>query len=738
MLHGVVQFLRRRRFLAIWAAGIAATVLVLVAAASPYSPLDRFNALVFDTYQNFKPRAATESPAVVVDIDDASITALGQWPWPRTTLASIVDRLTAMGAVAIGFDVLFSEPDRTSPALSLEQLRGLGFTVAGPSDASDLDHDRLFAASFARAPVISGLALAETTKTPPPRPKAGFSYGGTDPASYLPGYEGSVRNLAILDEAATGIGIISFPPGRDGIVRQIPLVSRYDQALYPALSMELLRIAQGASTFLVRSTGAHGEADTGNPGMIAVKNGNFEVPTDADGSLWIYYTDVPQALVVPAAKVLSASEDPALAEQIAGRIVLVGTSAIGLRDIVSTPLRAGVPGVLVHAEILDQIVSGTFLSRPDWAPGAEVAFAVLLAILVLAFLPWLPSLFNGLVAASAIGVAISGGWMAFTTYNLLLSPVLPVQCSLLAYGVGSGVRLLLSEREKRFIRNAFSHYLAPSMVQQLMDNPRALVLGGEDREITLLFCDIRGFTGISERLGPIELTGFLNDFLTPMTDVLMESGATIDKYMGDAIMAFWNAPIATPDHRRRACESVLRMQTALEAFNKTQPVPVAIGIGLNTGMCCVGNLGSKQRFDYSAIGDPVNVASRTEGMTKQYGLTNLVSETTAEGAGAHALLEIDRVQLYGRGQPTSVYTVLGDAAMARSEDFTALKQMHDRFLALYRARDFATAQAELTGLKDAAPPELHKLYEMFAGRCVELLRNPPPADWDGTYRAEHK
>ena len=737
-LGKTAQFLRKRRFLAIWAAGIASTIFVLVAAFAPYSPLHRLNALVFDVYQNFKPRQPTESPVLVVDIDDGSIAALGQWPWPRTVLATMVDRLAAMGPAAIGFDVLFSEPDRTSPALAVAQLRGLGFTISNASETADLDHDRLLAASFARAPVVTGLALAETTRTPPPPPKAGFAFGGADPRTYLPGYEGSVRNLRALDEAAAGIGIISFPPGWDGIVRQIPLVSRYEGNLYPALAMELLRVAQGASTLLIRSTGARGELDTGDPGMVAVKNGDYEVPAGPDGSLWIYYTDAPQSAVVPVSRVLAGSDDPELAELVAGRIVLVGTSAIGLRDIVSTPLKAGVPGVIVHAEILDQIVSGTFLSRPDWALGAEIAVAALFSLIVLAFLPWLPSITNGLVAAGAIGASIGGGWLAFTSYNLLLSPVLPVQCSLLAYAVGSGVRLLLSERERRFIRDAFTHYLAPSMVQQLMDNPHALELGGEDREITLLFCDIRGFTGISERLGPIELTEFLNNFLTPMTDVLMEGSATIDKYMGDAIMAFWNAPIAVPDHRRRACECVMRMQAALAAFNLNQPVPVSIGIGLNTGVCCVGNLGSKQRFDYSAIGDPVNVASRIEGMTKQYGLTNLVSDTTSDGAGRLALLEIDRVRLYGRAQPTSLFTIIGDETIAERDDFIALKQLHDRFLACYRARDFEEADQHLTRLADMASPELQKLYAKFSERCVAMQRNPPPADWDGTYRAGQK
>jgi adenylate cyclase len=738
MLKALRRFFRRRRFLAVWGVGLASVVLMLVAAFSAFSPLDRLNAMVFDTYQTIKPRQSGESPAAVIDIDDRSIAAFGQWPWPRDRLADLVDRLTALGAAAIGFDILFSEPDRTSPALALPQLEKLGFQIVRPPGDAGLDHDAVFAEAIGRAPVVSGLALAETTRAVPPDPKAGVSFGGADPTAYLPSYEGSVHNLRPIDAAATGIGIISFPPGRDGVVRQIPLMSRYDRKLYPALSMELLRVAQGASTFLIRSTGAQGELDTGEPGMVAIRNGQLNVPTGADGSIWVYYTEHSTTPVVAAVDLFADEHQAAVAEAISGRIVLIGTSAIGLRDIVSTPLQSAVPGVFVHAEILDQIVAGTFISRPDWAVGAEVVLALALSTLVLAFLPWLPSLTNGLVAAVGIGIAIAGGWLAFAHHQLLLSPMLPAQCTLLAYGVGSGVRLLLSESERRFIRSAFSHYLAPSMVQQLMDNPQALILGGENREITLLFCDIRSFTGISERLGPIELTHFLNDFLTPMTDILMRNGATIDKYMGDAIMAFWNAPLETAEHRRRACRSVVEMEAALAVFNQTQPRPVAIGIGVNTGICCVGNLGSRQRFDYSAIGDPVNVASRAEGMTKQYGLTNLVTDSTAEGAAGLAVLEVDRVRVYGRDKPTPVFTVLGDEAYARGEDFQEVKRIHERFLSRYRARDFEAAAHDLDILSQTAPAALKGLYEVFAERLAAYRLAPPPADWDGTYSATSK
>ena len=731
-------FARRHRYLAVWGAGLLTMAFILLGAFTPFSPLTRLNLLVFDAYQKLHPREAAESAVFVIDIDDDSIRQLGQWPWSRTMLATMIDRAAEHGAAAIGLDIILSEPDRTSPALVVAHLESQGFHVTYPGTVTELDHDRILAASFARSPVVAGLVLAEKVTTPPPPPKAGFAFAGDNPMNYLPAYPGSVPNLAILDEAAPGIGVFSFPLALDGVVRQVPLISRYGKNLYPALSVETLRIAQEASSVVVKSTGASGELDTGTPGMTGLKVGALEVPTAADGSIWVYYSREPAASVLPAYKLLADPPDPALLSQIEGRIVLIGTSAIGLRDIVSTPLRAGLPGVLVHAEIIDQIVNGVFITRPDWAPGLEVAMALLLTIAVLAFLPWFSTLANALLAASAVMLSVGVGWISFADHELLVSPILPALTCLLTYGVASGVRLLLSESESRYIRSAFSHYLSPTMVKQLVEDPQSLVLGGENRELTLLFCDIRSFTSISERMEPTELTVFLNNFLTPMTDVLMESGATIDKYMGDAIMAFWNAPIAIPDHRQRACESVLAMLAALEKLNEGLEHPVRIGIGLNTGVCCVGNLGSRQRFDYSAIGDSVNVGSRIEGLTKFYGLSNLVAESTARAVEGLAMLEADRVMVVGRDEATPVHTILGGREMAGNEEFQALKQLHEQFLGNYRAMRFDDARSDLDSLEQRAPAGLGKLYAHYRARLLEFAVTPPPAGWDGSYRAEHK
>jgi adenylate cyclase len=695
---------------------VLAALTVLVASFSPLSPLDRLNALVFDAYQNLRPRPAFDAPLVVVDIDERSIMALGQWPWPRTVLGQIVDNLDGMGAAAIGIDLLLSEPDRTSPAAALSQLRAQGFRIIPPSKGAVLDNDRNLAESFAGAPVITGLALTGTTGNTPPPAKWGFAFAGVDPSTYLDGYRGSLRNLPGFDEAASGVGVVNFSPARDGVVRQVPLIARLDTQFYPGLALETLRVAQGASTYLIRSTGSQGEKNTGEPGMVSVRVGDFDVPTGPDGLMWLYYSPQLSAQIIPAYRLASTTRDGGLAEAISGRIVLIGASAIGLRNLVSTPLSAATPGVMVHAAAIEQILSRQFLGRPDWATGAEVTMAIVLTVLVLGLLPWLPSLANVIIVSSALALSLLLGWYAFASFKFLLSPILPALCALLAYGVASGVRLLFSESEKRYIRDAFAHYLSPSMVQQLMDNPNILNLGGENRELTLLFCDIRGFTSLSEGLEPSEVTEFLNKFLTPMTDVLMRHGATIDKYTGDGIMAFWNAPITTPDHRRVACAAVLALQDELRNFNAGSARQVSMGIGLNTGICCVGNLGSEHRFDYSAIGDAVNIAARVEAMTKTYQLTNLVSESTAAAAEGFALIEVDSVRLTGRGTPTRLFTVLGDTDYARSKEFTAFKRLHDSFLEHCRSKQQSAARGELRQILKMAPPQLEPLYASYRSR----------------------
>jgi adenylate cyclase len=727
---------QRRRAAQVSLLGIATLAGILLSFAGNPALFSRLSVLVFDFYQNVRPRPEAGAPITIVDVDDASIRALGQWPWPRSEIGRIVDRLGELGAAAIAFDLVFSEPDRTSLRQAATALEKAGAEVALPAELPD--NDEMLGQAFARNGVTAGFVLTNQSTDPLPQAKTGFAYAGEDPEGFLYQFSGGLSNLPVLTEAATGLGFFSFPPTVDGVVRSVPLVARGAGQLYPALSIEALRTAQGAGSIIIRATGASGEANTGRAAMTALKVGALEAPTGPAGDFRVYYSGIPSVPRISAASLLDPDASAALAESVAGRIVLIGSSAIGLRDIVATPLSTAVPGVEVHAEIIDQILSGMFLTRPDWAPGAEIAVAVVLTLLLIAALLAFGPIYAGLATLAIASAAIASSWYAFANGQLVLDPILPAISVLAVYMVVTAFLLLMTDRERQFVRRAFAQYLAPSLVERLADDPAALSLGGETREVTILFSDIRGFTSLSEKLDPQEITRLLNRFLTPMTDVLLQSGATIDKYIGDAIMAFWNAPLPTEGHERRACMAALAMFDALEELNKTEAVAIKIGVGLNTGICCVGNLGSEQRFSYSAIGDAVNVSARVEGLTKQYGLRFLMTEMTAANARDLAVLEVDHVRVVGRSEPVAIFTLLGNEAYAATPEFAALAAVHGQMLDAYRRRDFAAAANLLEEARKLAPAYLAAFYDIYAKRLGSLASNPPAPDWDGVFNVIEK
>jgi len=718
--------------------GLLTLALTLLVVSVGRDEIGRLRDLVFDAYQRILPREAGDTAVLVVDIDERSINQLGQWPWSRALLAQMVDRLGQMGAATIAFDVVFPEPDRLSLAQAARDLEQAGASVTLPTDAESLDGDAQLASAFARNPVVAGIAITNETDAQLAQPRAGFAFGGADPKTYLPPFKGGVVNLASLDGSATGMGFFSFPPTRDNIVRAIPLVAAAQGQLYPALSIEALRVAQGAGSIAIRSTGASGESDTGAPAMTMLRVGALDMPTGPQGEFWVYFSGLPQMQTISAADLLAPDAATRLSPDVEGRIVLVGTSAVGLRDLVATPVAAVMPGVRVHAEIIDQIINQNFLVRPDWAPGAEIlvaAVAGIVLVLLAALAGPIVTTTGFLLLIAAIG---SASWWSFAAQKLLIDPIAPGLPLVAIFAVTMPLLLILSNREKLFVRNAFGRYLSPSLVERLADNPAALELGGEIRELTVLFSDIRGFTSMSEKLDPKALTGLLNSFLTPMTDVLLKREATIDKYIGDAIMAFWNAPLDIDAHPRKACLAALDMAGAVERLNAETGSDIRIGIGLNTGPACVGNMGSNQRFSYSAIGDSVNLAARVEGLTKFYGLIIAATEYTRAGAMDLAFIEADRVRVVGRAEPVRLFALLGDAEMASAPDFTSYRQHHDAFWQDYAAGRFVEAQAALERARGHAHKGLEKLYMLYSERLGELIGKSVPAGWDGTYTAQSK
>ncbi len=741
-----MRFLRNK-FASIWIFGLLSAVCIWLVTSTADSAFSRINTLVFDTYQQLKPRKWAGSDITIIDIDEASIQRIGQWPWPRTKIAELTGKIGEMGPAAIVFDIVFSEADRTSPLQAIAGLRRAGVELSLPSKTDVLNNDLILADTFSRNRVVTGMILSAGAAAEPPDPKAGVGFSGTMPPGMMRKDVRAVRNLKPLDEAALGIGDFGFEFDQqsDSVVRRVKLIRGANDTWYPSLAAEALRVAQDAGGFKIKSSDGSGEIDAGGLRLVSVQIGAFDVPVDAGGALSIYHSPFQAKSVLSVQDILFPAEDGGSAtirDKIAGHIVLVGTSAAGLLDLRATPLEPVVPGVAVHADIIDQIIAQDFLSRPDYASGLELLAAILAVLILLVIMPFTNPIGSS-VAATTLGLLVlGGGWIAFSQYGLLLTPVVPLLSLLVAYGSAVAVNLLITERQGRFVRDAFAHYLSPAMVDRLARNPEALTLGGEERELTLLFCDIRGFTSLSEGLDPTELTNLLNEFLTPMTTVLLKRGATIDKYMGDAIMAFWNAPIEQEDHRTNACRALMEMRDQLDRLNKRIRRPIHIGIGLNTGPCCVGNLGSEQRFNYSAIGDTVNVASRIEGLTKHYGLDNLVAGETLEGVEGVVAIEVDRVGVVGREAPLTVYTLLGSTEQLDAGAIRELEGVHERMLDCYRAGDseggiVSMTQAERVAGK-AGVQSLARLYAVYAERFAIMREEGVPESWDGVFRSTRK
>jgi adenylate cyclase len=711
------------------------------------SPVARVRSLVFDTYQRLSPRAFDPSlPVRIVDIDEESLKQIGQWPWPRTVLAELVNKLAAAGAAAIGFDIVFPEPDRMSPANTLrfwpksEALAGLREEIEKlPSN------DQVFAEAIGAAPVVLGF-IAAPQGTSTPESKASFAHGGDDPILFAPYYPGAAASLKELQDNAQGSGSLNWIPEHDQIIRRLPIVIRVGDTLYPSFVGEMLRLAQGASTYIIKSSGASGEKAFGEKtGIVKIRDGDFEIPTEASGQMWIRFSPDSKERYLPAWRVLNGEIG---ADDIGGRILIVGTSAAGLLDLRATPLEASVPGISLHAQAIEQILQGSFLLRPDFATPAELLYILVLGVLIAFLIYSLGALGSAVLGGVAVAAVIGISWYAFNAFGWLVDPIYPAIALTAIYLAGTLFVFLRTERERNRVRNAFSHYMAPALVERLADDPSRLKLGGETRDMTLLFSDVRGFTTISEGLDAEELTRFLNSLFTPLSNIILDEQGTIDKFMGDAVMAFWNAPLNDNAHPSHACSAALRMMREMENLNarwreeaevKGRPFkPVRLGIGLNTGMCCVGNLGSETRFDYSVIGDNVNVASRLEGQSKTYDVGTVVGESTTARAPDFAFLELDLLKVKGKTEATRVFALLGDNALKQSPDFIRLGERHQEFLARYRAKDWDTAEALSFECEKLNDSRLDRLYALYRERIEYFRVNPPPPRWDGTAEALSK
>ncbi|HTZ02487.1 MAG TPA: adenylate/guanylate cyclase domain-containing protein [Xanthobacteraceae bacterium] len=705
-------------------------------------PLQELRLRTFDLYQVLRPRVQDGYPVVIVDIDEASLKTVGQWPWPRTIVADLVNRITQMGPVAIGFDVVFAEPDRMSPAIAEESFRGLD-----PETRAKLaglpSNDQVLADAIKNSRVVVGQAGAATPTPRPPGEAAlqtGFAVLGPSPAPYVVTFPGLLRNVPVIEEAAAGRGLFSIDPEYDGIIRRVPVIMEAQGALVPSLTMEMLRVVTQSGAILVR---------VNNAGVQSVAVPGLEVPTDEHGQLWVHFNKHDPARFVSAKDVLQGDVP---ADRFRGHLVLIGTSAIGLLDLKTTPVEAAMPGVEVHAQILESVLNKSLLVNPDYAIGAELSLAVLIGLAIIIAAPMLSPTIVVFLGAGVIAGLIGLSFYLFTADNLLIDFTYPLISCWLIYLVLTFVNYFREQKQRQQIRSAFGFYLSPHMVEQLARSPDKLVLGGEERRMTILFSDVRGFTTISEHFkdDPQGLTRLMNRFLTPLTNAIIERKGTIDKYIGDAIMAFWNAPIDDPEQEANACDAALAMQERAKTLNEELKqeseanggayMPLRIGIGLNTGPCVVGNMGSDFRFNYSVLGDTVNLASRLEARTKDYRLPLVIGSRTAEAAkDKFATMEIDLILVKGKKQPEAVFAVLGRAEAMQDPRCGELRDLNAQMLARFRKQDWDGALTLIERCRKAAEGfEVVGLYDMYEERIAAYRADPPGSDWDGVYEAESK
>jgi adenylate cyclase len=721
------------------ALGLLLTALFVALKLWDPAPLQILQLKTFDLYQQIKPWSPPARPVVIVDIDEASLKAHGQWPWSRDLVADLVERLGRLGATAIAFDILFPEPDRMSPAEIAKHLLNLEDGVRERLLGLP-GNDQLLAEAMGTTKVVLGQSGYGGQSSGGGSAATSVVTLGGDPREFLIRLPGLLANLPELEAAAAGRGLVTVQPELDGVVRRVPAIMSVAGQTRPALSIELLRVAMDEQSIVVRSDAA---------GVRSIGLGSHAIPTDRNGQLWVHFSSHDPGRFISATDILEGRlSDGALDDT----LVLIGTSAIGLFDIKATPLEPNTPGVEIHAQLLENILNDGLLHRPNYALGSELAMAIAICLAMVALVPMIGARF---VFALGFGIAIVlflGSWQLYDRRSVLMDPVFPLLASGSVYLLLVFVNYLREENQRAAIRAAFGQYISRDLIEQLSSNPDRLVLGGEAREITLLFCDVRKFTTISEQYkdDPQGLTSLMNRFLTPLTKAIMDERGTIDKYMGDAIMAFWNAPVDLDDHASHACDAALEMLSQLERLNVDLEreakaagrgfIPLRIGIGLNTGTCLVGNLGSDLRFDYSALGDAVNLASRIEGLTKTYGVPVLVGERTASLAAGHAFIEADLIKVVGKEIPERIHALVGGRDIRQSPGFARFEAHHERGLECYRARDWDGALAAFSQAEASMPAglDVSALYDVYRKRIEDYSTAAPLADWTGVEVATEK
>lgn len=739
------------RYGARWALGLLLTLVAVLYVRGDWSShtIERQDTIIADMRMRLEP-FELEPGIVIVDIDSKSLTEVGRFPWSRNVLAGLVDRLTRhYGVGVVGFDISFPEPDTSSGYDVLERLAGKELKDLPALQGQlarikpMLDYDGMFAASMQGQPVVLGFNLSGTQAKgvlPEPCFTTEFLNGREGKATTGSGYE---ANIARLQQAAAGAGVFTAVMDADGLVRSSPVFFRIGDGYYPSLSLATMAAfldARAVKPVLDTSVDRMSESERNASAFDTIqlftrKAGVVRFPVGYEMASTVQFRgrggpDGGAFRYVSASDVLNGK---APKEVLEGAIVLVGTTAPGLLDLRATPVNAEYPGVEIHANMIKSMLDGRFKIRPWFAQTFEAGLAIAVGVALTFALPVLAPAWSVLLAAAAFAAC---GWLnyyAYSEHDLVLNVFICLLLVATLFVLNLAWGYFFEFRKGRALVSRFGEYVAPELVARMAEDPEAYDMDGESRELTVMFVDVRGFTGISERLSPKELREYINLYLTAMSeDIRSSHQGTLDKYIGDAVMAFWGAPVDFPDHASRAVATALLMQESAarlsRAFVARGWPALKIGIGLNTGQMHVGDMGSAVRRAYTVMGDAVNLGSRLEGITKVYGVGIAVGAATRLAAPEFVYRELDLVRVKGKNEPVAIFEPLGKPADLPAVLIDELAQW-DAALALVRGQQWDAAQAAIEALARRHPER--DLYALYLARIADYRARPPGDGWDG-------
>ena len=712
--------------------------------------IDRFENIVYDARLRLTMASNVDPRIVIIDIDEKSLAAEGRWPWRRDKLGAMLDQLFDHYKVGIvGFDVVFAEKDESSGLgtlreLGQKELKGNAQYQAVLKEVTpQLEFDRIFAEKLKNRAVVLGYYFSNVESEDGKGRSSGVLPKPVLPTGTFKGknirfttWAGYGANLEEFQQAAASGGHFTPLPDDDGVVRRVPMLAEHNGAYYEALSMGMVRLGLG----LPPVTPGFPEDKFWSkdyPGLEWIDMGSVRIPVDNFVTALVPYRGKEGSFkYISATDVLRGNTPP---EELKNKIVLVGTTAPGLNDLRAAPVGSVYPGVEIHANLIAGMLDGSIKQRPPYVLGAEVMLLLLSGIGMALLLPMVNPLRATLLTVVVIAVVFATNVLVWTEGNLVLPLASGLLMISMLFALNMSYGFFVESRAKRQITGLFGQYVPPELVDEMSKDPEAFSMEGESRELSVLFTDVRGFTTISEGLDPKELSKLMNEFLTPLTRIIYKHRGTIDKYMGDCIMAFWGAPLNDPQHARNAVLAGLEMHRVLEelqpAFKEKGWPPIHIGVGVNSGRMSVGNMGSEVRLAYTVMGDAVNLASRLEGITKQYGVKMIVGEITRAEVPEVVYRELDRVKVKGKEAPVAIFEPIGLSGEIDKPVQDELK-LWAQVLKLYRARDWDMAELQLINLAKMNPGS--GLYALFLERIAHLRENPPEHGWDGSWKFETK